>query len=108
MNLPHAIPYQGSKRKLAPMIGQYLPEDIQIFYEPFCGSGAMTIYAAYHRLADRFVLGDTLEPIVSLLREIVEFIESQKDARVYRGADDRTEVYLFAGRRQATLGWTQQ
>jgi len=54
------------------MIGQYLPKDIQTFYEPFCGSGAMTIYAAYHRLADRFVLGDTLEPIVSLLREIVE------------------------------------
>ena len=41
-------------------------------------------------------------------RDIVEFIESQKDARVYRGAVDRTEVYLFAGRRQATLGWTQQ
>jgi site-specific DNA-adenine methylase len=55
------------------MIGQYLPEDIQTFYEPFCGSGAMTIYAAYYRLAD-----------------------------------DRTEVCLFAGRRQATLGRTQQ
>jgi hypothetical protein len=41
-------------------------------------------------------------------RDIVEFIESQKDARVNRGADDRTEVYLFGGRRQATLGWTQQ
>ena len=108
MNLPHAIPYQGSKRKLAPLIGQYLPKDIQTFYEPFCGSGAMTICAAYHRLADRFVLGDTLEPIVSLLREFVEFIESQQDARVHRGAYDHTEVYLFAGRRQATLGWTQQ
>jgi DNA adenine methylase len=72
MNLPHAIPYQGSKRKLAPMIGPYIPDDIDTFFEPFCGSGAMTIYAAHYRLANKFVLGDTLEPIVSLLREIVE------------------------------------
>ena len=35
--LPHPIPYQGSKRKLAPVIGRYLPEDIRVFYEPFAG-----------------------------------------------------------------------
>jgi DNA adenine methylase len=54
------------------MIGPYIPDDIDTFFEPFCGSGAMTIYAAHYRLANKFVLGDTLEPIVSLLREIVE------------------------------------
>ena len=54
--------------KLSPMIGQYIREDI----ETFCSSGAMSVYGAYHQLAERFVLGDTLEPIVSLLREIVE------------------------------------
>jgi len=50
------------------MIGPYIPDNIETFYEPFCGSGAMSIYAAYQRLADQFVLGDTLEPIVSLMR----------------------------------------
>lgn len=47
--LPHPIPYQGSKRKLAPMIDDYLPDGIDTFYEPFAGSAAMTIYAAHHR-----------------------------------------------------------
>ena len=71
-NLPHAIPYQGSKRKLAPVIGRYLPDGIATFYEPFAGSAAMTIYAAYHDRASRFVVADSLEPMVLLLRSIVE------------------------------------
>ena len=72
MRLPHPIPYQGSKRKLAPTIARYLPKNIATFYEPFAGSAAMTIYAAHHGRADRFVIADSLEPMVSLLRSIVE------------------------------------
>ena len=72
IRLPHPIPYQGSKRKLAPMINRYLPDGIQTFYEPFCGSAAMTIYVAKRQGAERFVLGDSLRPIVELMRSIVE------------------------------------
>lgn len=72
MRLPHPIPYQGSKRKLAPVIGRYLPGEIGTFYEPFCGSAAMTIYAAHKGVAKRYVLGDSLEPIVRLQQAIVE------------------------------------
>ena len=72
MTLPHPIPYQGSKRKLAPAIGHYLPPDIGTFYEPFAGSAAMSIYAAHHRRASRFVIADSLEPMIALLRSIVE------------------------------------
>lgn len=70
--LPHAIPYQGSKRSLAPLIGPYVPKDAATFYEPFAGSAAMTIYAAHHKLARRFVVGDSLGAMVHLLRAIVE------------------------------------
>ena len=70
--LPHPVPYQGSKRKLAPVIDRYLPENIRTFYEPFAGSAAMTIYAAHHQRATRFVLGDSLPSMVALLRSIVE------------------------------------
>lgn len=70
--LPHPIPYQGSKRRLTPVIGRYLPENIRVFYEPFAGSAAMTVYAAYHRRAERFVVADSFAPIVVLLRSIVE------------------------------------
>lgn len=70
--LPHPIPYQGSKRRLAPTIGTYLPDEIATFYEPFAGSAAMSIYAAYHRRASNFVVADSLEPMAALLRSIVE------------------------------------
>ncbi len=79
--LPHPLPYQGSKRKLAPAIAQYLPADIDTFYEPFAGSAAMTIYAAHRRLASRFVIADSLEPMIALLRAIVE--EPEATARSY-------------------------
>ena len=72
LTIPHPIPYQGSKRKLAPAIGQYLPRTIDTFYEPFAGSAAMTIYAAHYRLAARFVVSDSLPPMVALLRAIIE------------------------------------
>lgn len=84
--LPHPIPYQGSKRRLAPVIGEYLPENIRVFYEPFAGSAAMTVYAAYHRRAERFVVADSCVPIVALLRSIVE--EPERTAARYRGVWD--------------------
>ena len=80
--LPHPIPYQGSKRKLAPVIGRYLPGRIRVFYEPFAGSAAMTVYAAYHRRAERFIVADSFAPMVTLLRSIVE--EPERTAARYR------------------------
>lgn len=80
--LPHPIPYQGSKRKLAPIIATYLPDEIEVFYEPFCGSAAMTIYAANKRMARRFVIADSLAPIVELQRAVVE--QPAETAKQYR------------------------
>lgn len=80
--LPHPIPYQGSKRKLAPVIANYLPEQIAVFYEPFCGSAAMTIYAAHKHMARRFVIADSLAPIVELQRAVVE--QPAETAKHYR------------------------
>lgn len=80
--VPHAIPYQGSKRALAPSIAGYLPSGIETLYEPFAGSAAMTIYAAQHKIAKRFVIGDSLPQIVDLLRAIIE--DPDRTARTYR------------------------
>ena len=80
--LPHPIPYQGSKRRLAPIIGEYLPRGIETFYEPFAGSAAMTIFAACHQRANDFVVADSLEPMVALLRSMVE--NPQYTAERYR------------------------
>jgi DNA adenine methylase len=69
--IPHPIPYQGSKRVLAPAIGSLFPNDVDTLYEPFSGSAAISLYAAYHNLAKRFVIGDTLPSLIALWREII-------------------------------------
>lgn len=60
------IPYQGSKRALAPRITAIFPEGVRTLYEPFAGSGAVTLFAATHGLAKRFVIGDAYEPLMGL------------------------------------------
>jgi DNA adenine methylase len=71
MKLPHPIPYQGSKRNLAKLIAPYVPKECGVMFEPFAGSAAMTIYAAHHGMARRFVVGDSLKAIVDLWGLIV-------------------------------------
>lgn len=71
--LPHPIPYQGSKRLLAPAILGVIPEgrEIRRLYEPFAGGAAITIAAAHRGLASEFVIGDTLAPLVGIWRAIL-------------------------------------
>lgn len=71
LKAPHPIPYQGSKRNLAPLIGRYVPADIGTWFEPFAGSAAMALWAAQHRRPRRIVLGDSLAPIMQLWTAIL-------------------------------------
>lgn len=82
MTIPHPIPYQGSKRKLANDISRYIPDGINTFYEPFAGSAAMTLYAAHHKLADRYVIGDCLPSLIELWKQIVN--KPEQTAARYR------------------------
>ena len=71
-NIPHPIPYQGSKRLLAPTILDIVPRGlVRRLFEPFAGSAAITIAAAHANLAHAFVIGDTLAPLIELWRSIL-------------------------------------
>lgn len=72
MKVPHPIPYQGSKRHLAPSILRFFPDDVSTLFEPFAGSAAVTIATASRALARRYVLNDLNEPLVCLWRDIIE------------------------------------
>lgn len=65
--LPHPIPYQGSKRRLAPRILSVLGgRRFGCLYEPFAGSAAITLAGAAANVAERYEMGDTLEPLTEL------------------------------------------
>ncbi len=69
---PQPIPYQGSKRQLAPSILPHFPRDISRIVEPFAGSAAITIAAALRQLARTFWINDAHGPLMDLWREIIE------------------------------------
>ena len=95
VNLPHPIPYQGSKRRLAEVIGSVVPRSIGNWYEPFAGSAAMTIWIARHRDPERIIIGDSLVCIAGLWKSII-------DDPV--GAADRYEA-VWNGQRTAGMGY---
>lgn len=65
MRLPHPIPYQGSKRRLADRILAVAGERrFARLFEPFAGSAALTIAAAARGVARDYVIGDSLAPLV--------------------------------------------
>lgn len=96
MKVPHPIPYQGSKRNLAPAILGYFPQEIATLIEPFAGSAAITLAAAARGLAERYVIADLNQPLVELWRAIIE--SPEKLARQYETLwhaqhDDRRQYY---------------
>jgi len=71
MSVPHPIPYQGSKRNIADSILAVFPSGINYLVEPFSGSAAISIAAAYHKKAEYFYLNDINKPLIRLLEQII-------------------------------------
>ncbi|MGA2967497.1 MAG: DNA adenine methylase [Terriglobales bacterium] len=71
-DIPHPIPYQGSKRQLAPLILSFIPAGkFERMFEPFVGSGAVTLAAARKKVCKKFVVSDKLEPLCGIWGQIV-------------------------------------
>jgi len=95
MKVPHPIPYQGSKRNIAPEILAYFPENIVNLYEPFAGSAAITLAAAARGFGQKYLLNDLNKPLMDLWERIIRhpeeiskqyeelWYEQQKDPRSY-------------------------
>jgi len=63
--MPQPIPYQGSKRNIAGRILALFPENVNTLVEPFAGSAAVSVAAAYYHKAGRFHLHDLNQPYTS-------------------------------------------
>jgi DNA adenine methylase len=69
---PHPIPYQGSKRRLAPAILAYVPAGTRRLLEPCCGSAAVSLAALHAGKVERVHLNDSFAPLAALWRAIVD------------------------------------
>ncbi|MGB8346658.1 MAG: DNA adenine methylase [Ktedonobacteraceae bacterium] len=96
--LPHPIPYQGSKRNLASMILAVIHgRRFRRFYEPFAGSAAMTIAASHAKVADTFILGDSLAPLMSIWNQILTTPHALANAyeKIWESQLDDDEGYYY-------------
>jgi len=72
MRLPHPIPYQGSKRNLARAILERVGgREVRRLYEPFAGSAALTIAAAAAGVGARYLIADSLDPLIAIWRHVL-------------------------------------
>ncbi len=71
MNIPHPIPYQGSKRALADKILDFFPDTVETLIEPFAGSAAISLAAAITKKAKKFHINDLNSPLIGLWKKIV-------------------------------------
>lgn len=71
-SVPHPIPYQGSKRRLATAILSHVERGRYTrLVEPFAGSAAITLAAAKQNLFSSFLIGDRLEPLVDMWKLVI-------------------------------------
>ncbi len=80
--MPQPIPYQGSKRIIAQQMLHHFPQQIDTLIEPFAGSAAVSVAAAYHGKAKRFLLNDLNEPLMELLENIINNPHETSDAYI--------------------------
>lgn len=70
---PHPIPYQGSKRRLAPAILSHIPKTgYTRLIEPFAGSAAITLAAATKSFFSHYVMADILQPLVGIWQQVID------------------------------------
>ncbi len=71
--VPHPIPYQGSKRRLANAVLCHVGQrKYKRLVEPFAGSAAITLAAASRELFPSFLVGDALQPLIALWQGILQ------------------------------------
>jgi DNA adenine methylase len=104
--VPHPIPYQGSKRRLASTILGFLPAERKRLIEPFAGSAAVTLAAAARDAFAGYLLGDALGPLADIWGLVIGQPDRLADGyeRLWRGqlADPRAAYDKARARFNAT------
>jgi DNA adenine methylase len=96
--VPYPIPYQGSKRKLAPLILSFVPEiGIERLIEPFAGSAAVSIAALYREKVSYVWINDKNKALIDLWSLIVDRPDYiiEKYAQLWHEQQGQEKTFYF-------------
>lgn len=93
---PQLVQYQGSKRKLVPIILSHFPDHVDRLVEPFSGMAAVTVAAAVEKKADSFWINDINQPLMSVLKTAIETPEDlyERYKEVWEGQNEYPEGHV--------------
>ena len=96
-SVPHPVPYQGSKRRLAEAVLSHVPAGRYTrLVEPFAGSAAVTLAAASRTKFSSYLIGDALEPLIRLWEMVIDDpteVAAQYDSLWHRERRKPIEAY---------------
>ena len=78
-NVPQPIPYQGSKRQIAPVILSHFPLSFTRLVEPFAGSAAISIAVANRKMTSAFWINDAHSPLMTLWKAMLQHPDELAD-----------------------------
>ena len=92
------LKWAGGKTSLLPELLQAAPEQIETYYEPFVGGGALFFALQAEGRFKRAVLSDSNKELINAYMQVRDNVEGlikalQVHQRKYRAAEDRAEYY---------------
>ena len=92
------LKWAGGKTSLLPELLQAAPEQIETYYEPFVGGGALFFALQAEGRFKRAVLSDSNQELINAYTQVRDNVEGlikalQVHQRKYRAAEDRAEYY---------------
>lgn len=72
VNIPPVIKWSGSKRSQAVKIVEKIPDEVETYYEPFCGGASVFIrLAASDKKVKKFVISDLNNDLINLWQTVL-------------------------------------
>lgn len=84
------LKWLGGKRRVVPHILPYVPENYNLYYEPFFGGGAVYL----HLLPEKAVISDVNKPLINVYQQVKENPESLIEELGHERWSNTLEDYL--------------
>ena len=105
-------PYTGNKRTELHEISKYIPENIDIVVEPFCGSCAVSFHIWTTNKDKKFILNDN-NKMLQELYETIKDTEKEKHfeaklneaLEIIRNSEDKKKEYQRFATKDTLMGW---